>query len=369
MRRSFTGPLLMIVIGAIFLWRTLHPETAVFDLMAQYWPLLLIAWGFIRLIEVLIWHREGIRGSFSGGEIMLIILICVVGSGIWTAKEHGARFVVGGLDWWGQQYDYPVSATTSGTGMRRIVFENSRGNIKIVGSDSKDITIAGHKIIRAYSRADADTANSNTPIELVPQGDRVLVRTNQDRVPNNQRLDDDLEVTVPKSITVESRASSGDHDVTDLNGDVDITSGRSDVRLTRIGGNARLDVSRSGLIRATDVKGRLEIQGHGSDVELENIDGQVTINGDFSGNQEFKNLAKPLHFESNRGTELTVQAIPGRINMTLGDFEAKDVVGPVRRQSFDDLIKTRPVEIPLDPIKLVQAFTIWDQKVGANKLK
>jgi putative spermidine/putrescine transport system substrate-binding protein len=47
----------------------------------------------------------------------------------------------------------------------------------------------------------------------------------------------------------------------------------------------------------------------------------------------------------------------------------QDKVTPVRRASFDDLIRTRTVEIPLEPDKLVQAFTIWDQKVGANKLK
>jgi len=47
----------------------------------------------------------------------------------------------------------------------------------------------------------------------------------------------------------------------------------------------------------------------------------------------------------------------------------QDQVMPVRRAYFDDLIKTRPVEIPLEPNKLVQAFTLWDQKVGANKLK
>jgi DUF4097 and DUF4098 domain-containing protein YvlB len=334
---------MMILIGGIFLWRTLNPATPIFDLLAQYWPILLIGWGCVRLVEVLIWHHEGIRSSFSGGEVVLIILICVVGSGIWTAKEHGfgPRFVVGGLDWWGQQYDYPVSATTSAANMKRIVFENSRGNIKITGGDGKDITVTGHKIIRAYSRADADRTNSNTPVELIQQGDRVLVRTNQDRVPNNQRVDDDMEITVPKSITVESRASSGDHDITDIDGGVEITSGRSDVRISRVAGDVRLDVSRSSLIRATDVKGRLELQGHGGDLELENIEGQVTINGDFSGAQDFKNLAKPLHFESNRGTELTVQAIPGRINMNLGEFEAKDVVGPVR-------LITRSRDIRLD---------------------
>src|SRR5205807_1220928 len=106
-------------------------ETPVFDLLATYWPFLLIVWGFIRLIEVLVWRRDGIRGRFSGGEVVLVILICIVGSGIWTAREHGARFVMGGLDWWGQQFDYPLSASASATGMKRVVFENSRGSIKV----------------------------------------------------------------------------------------------------------------------------------------------------------------------------------------------------------------------------------------------
>jgi DUF4097 and DUF4098 domain-containing protein YvlB len=331
MRRSFTGPLLMIVIGGIFLWRTLHPETPVFDLLASYWPFLLIAWGLIRLVEVMVWHRDGVRGSFSGGEIVLIVLICMVGSGIWTAKERGARFVVGGLDWWGQQFDYPLSATAPAAGMKRIVFENSRGSVKVVGAaDAKDVTINGHKIIRAYARKDADRTNDETPIEIVPQGDRLLVRTNQDRVPNNQRIEDDIEVTIPKSMVVESRGSSGDHEVADIDGDVEISTSRSDVRLSRIGGNVRLDVSRSNLIRATDVQGRVEVQGRGSDIDLENIAGQVTVSGDFNGTQEFKNLAKPLHFEGTRNTELTVQAVPGRVSMTFGEFEARDIVGPVR---------------------------------------
>ena len=113
MRRSFSGPLLLLGIGAFFLWRNLHPEAPVFDLLAQYWPFVLIAWGLLRLIEGLIWYREGVRGSFSGGEIFLVILICMAGSGIWQAREHGVRFMHSGLDFWGQEYEFPVSATTS----------------------------------------------------------------------------------------------------------------------------------------------------------------------------------------------------------------------------------------------------------------
>ena len=42
---------LLLAIGALFLWRNLHPEAPVFDMLAQYWPFVLIAWGLLRLIE------------------------------------------------------------------------------------------------------------------------------------------------------------------------------------------------------------------------------------------------------------------------------------------------------------------------------
>ena len=352
MRRSFSGPLLLLGLGSLFLWRNLHPEAPVFDLLAQYWPFLLIAWGVLRLIESLIWRRDGVRGSFSGGEIVLIILICLAGSGIWQAREHGVRFMRGGLDIWGQEYDYPVSATASAVGMKRLVFENPRGNIKVTGGDGTEVTVTGRKLINAYRREDADSSNNQTPVEIVTQGDRLVVRTNQERAPNNQRVTDDLEVTVPRGMAVESRGASGDHEVGDVDGDVEIASSRGDVRLSKVGGNVRLDVSRSDLVRALDIKGRIDLQGRGTDLELENIAGQVTISGSFSGALSFKNLAKPLQFEGTRGTELSAQAVPGRISMDLGEFNGRDIVGPIRLVTKARDIKleqfTQSVELETD---------------------
>ena len=379
MRRSLTGPLLLLIIGGLFLWRNLHPDTGIFDLMAQYWPFLLIAWGLIRLVEVMVWHREGVRGGFSGGEIVLVILICIVGSGIWQAREHGiTRWEVGGMDFWGQQFDYPVSATASAAGMKRIVLENPHGSIKITGGDSKDVTVSGHKLVRAYNQQDADRANTDTPVEIVPQGDRLLIRTNQDRALHNQRVSDDLEIAVPKGVSIESRASSGDHEISDIDGDIEINSGRADVRLARIGGNARLDVGHSGLVRALDLKGRFDLQGKGSDIELENISGQVTINGDFNGTQDFKNLAKPLQYEGARNTELSVQSVPGRISMDLGAFNAKDVVGPLRlvtrsrdikMEQFTNSVEleTQRGDIELNPGKTPLAA--MEARTGAGKIE
>src|SRR5690349_24087680 len=38
--------------------------------------------------------------------------------------------------------------------------------------------------------------------------------------------------------------------------------------ISRIGGNTRLEVGRSDVIRATDLQGKLDVQGRGSDLDL-----------------------------------------------------------------------------------------------------
>ena len=329
-RRSFTGPILLLVIGGLFLWRNLHPEAPVFDIVAQYWPFLLIAWGLLRLVEVAVWRNRQ-WSSFSGGEIALIVLICIFGTGVWQARERGIRFTTGGLEMFGEQFDYPVEAKAAAAGMTRITFENPRGNIKIVGADTQEVVVTGRKTIRAWARKEADQSNDRTPVEIVPQGDRLLIRTNQDRVPDSQRIADDIEVTVPRNIAIEAQGRTADYEVTDVNGDVELAADRADVRLARLGGNVRLDINRSELVRATDVKGRIDLQGsRGTDVDFENIRGQVTLSGTYSGTLEFKNLAKPLQFEGSRNTEVHAEAIPGRLTMDLSEITGSGIVGPLR---------------------------------------
>jgi DUF4097 and DUF4098 domain-containing protein YvlB len=347
-RRSLTGPLLLLIVGGVFLWRNLHPETQIFELVSLYWPFILIAWGLLRLVEVLVWSRQGYRSGLTGGEVVLIVLICVAGSGFWQARRSGLHFTANGLDIWGQQYDYPISASASAAGMKRIVFENPRGNIKVTGGDTQTVEVTGRQTIRSYARQEADRTHGITLVEIVPEGDRLLVRTNQDRAPNNQRTSDDLEVVVPRGVAVEARAGAGDFEIADVAGDVEITSDRGDVRLSRVGGNARLEIGHSDLIRASGVQGSIELRGDGSDIDFENVSGQVTVSGAYRGTLDFKNLAKPLQFEGLGNTEVHVQAAPGRISMDLGQFSAKDIVGPVRLVTASRDVKVEQFTVSLD---------------------
>ena len=54
-RSSVIAPLLLILIGAAFLVRNVWPEIPIADLVSRYWPFLLIAWGGLRLLEILTW--------------------------------------------------------------------------------------------------------------------------------------------------------------------------------------------------------------------------------------------------------------------------------------------------------------------------
>jgi len=327
--RSLTGPLILVIIGGLFLWRNFHPEAPIYEILALYWPFLLILWGGLRLIEVA-WPGSPWKGGFSGGEIVLIVLICILGSTMWAGYRNGVHWSGGSLSVFGNEYDYPVSVKAPAAGMKRIVFDIARGNIKVTGADTPDVVVSGNKVIRSFGREDADRTNNNTPVEVVPEGDHLLVRANQDRASDNQRVSDDIEVTVPKAMAVEARARRGDFEIDDIDGDVELGGSRGDVRLSRLGGNARVEVSHSDTIRAVDVKGKIDVQGQGSDLSLENVQGQVTINGAFTGTVDFKNLAKPLQFEGARNTELHVEAVPGNISMDMSEFTANGLVGPVR---------------------------------------
>lgn len=129
---------------------------------------------------------------------------------------------------------------------------------------------------------------------------------------------------------MEGRGRYGDFDIGEITGGVEVDSDNAGVRLNNIGGSARLDLRRSDIVRAVNVKGAVDVKsGRGQEVELENIEGQVTVNGSFSSDLQFRNLAKPLRFESSQ-TTLSVEKVPGQIRIALGQITAENVVGPMR---------------------------------------
>src|SRR5262245_21421186 len=146
------------------------------------------------------------------------------------AHRHGIRFRPA-WEVLGERFDYSVNGEKPAGTATRVIFENTRGNLRIVGSDTQDVKVTGRKTIQAFHKSDADTANDSSPLEIVAQGDQIVVRTNQDHASGKQRISEDLEVTIPARMNIEAHGQFGDYDISEVDGTVELHCDRADVRL------------------------------------------------------------------------------------------------------------------------------------------
>ena len=347
-RGSLVGPLLLIGIGGLFLARNIVPDLPLLDYLAQYWPFLLILWGGLRVLEIAVWAIRGRplpRYGISGGEWVLVVFLCMFGISLhavrgFTSWLPQAGFQWGGLEIFGESYEYPVSGEATATAAPRVVIEGFQGDARIVGGDGTSVKVSGHQTIRSVDQATADRTSKDTRVEVTNQGGQVVIRVVQpqndifskEHNPFRRRISADLDITVPRGATIVATGRNGDFDVSSVTGAVEVNGTDSSVRLENIGGEVRLDLQGSDIVRAVNVKGGIDLKGRGNDVDLEKIAGQVTVNGSWGGLVQMRELAKPIHWKGP-STDLTAQAVPGELRMTIGEINLNKITGPLRIDS------------------------------------
>ncbi len=314
-RGSIVGPLILLALGVLFLLHNLRPEFS-FARLAQYWPYLLIFWGAARLLEYFVCRATSrpIASTLSGGEIFLAVLICLAGTGF--ADFPGRHWQVGvvpprGMDIFGESYHYDIHAEHAVSPQTAVLIQNLEGDVKVTGVEGNQMTITAQKTVRALSRSDADAADRETSLEISEQAGRLVVRTNQDRAHDNQRVTADLEVRLPKSVSLALEGRSGDLDVSGVGGPVKIAYRRADQ------------------IRAAGVQGNVDIDGRGRDIEIRDVAGTVSINGTYTGNVRVENVARGLRFTSTL-TTLSLEKLPGRMDMEPNTLALNGAAGPIR---------------------------------------
>jgi DUF4097 and DUF4098 domain-containing protein YvlB len=308
------------------------------ELLSRFWPYGLILWGVIALVEVSIRFLGSgpiPRNGVSGGGWALVILVAIVGSSSFEFQRPGNWLrQVGfenGMEAFGEEHEYPLEAISRNAGVApRIVIEDFRGDAKIVGSDTSTISLSGQKTIRSFDTLDADKANTRSSVELVTEGNTVIVRCHQDRVDSRSSVSTNLDLTVPKGSRIEATALHGGIDVSTVAGDVEFTGGNgADIKMEDIGGSVKLETRGADSIHCNNVKGAVALHGRGSDVDLENIAGQVTVGGDYTGTVSLRSLSQPVHLESMR-TQLDARRVPGYVRLDRGSLDAKDLIGPLK---------------------------------------
>lgn len=337
-RGSLSGPLVLILVGFIFLAHEMSPNFRIAELVGHYWPYGLILWGVVALIEVCIRFTANgpiPRNGVSGGGWVLVVFLALIGSSAFEIQrpDNWLRQVglESGIQAFGEEHQYPIETISRSAGATpNIILEDFRGDAKFTGSDTSSVTVTGQKTINSFDSQDADKANTQSPVEVIADGNIITIRCHQESFNTRTSVNTNLDISVPKGASIQASASRGSIDASSVSGDIALTGGNIEhIRLDDVGGSVKVDARSTESIHCNNVKGAVDLHGRGSDVELENVSGQVTVGGDYTGIISLRALAKPVRLESMR-TQLDARQINGYVRLDRGSLDAKDLVGPVK---------------------------------------
>jgi Toastrack DUF4097/LiaI-LiaF-like transmembrane region len=339
-RGSIFWALTLIAVGTIFLIQNFSPTIHPWQLIAKFWPVLIIFWGLSKLIDYMQAHAHPETAPpplFSASEVVLLVLILIMGTVIskiilhpWQQWPSSFGINVNDDDWanmFMNSYTFDTTLTQPLKPKSRLVMDDLRGDVEVRASDQPTIDLAIKKLIKADNQAEAQKLADQVKVEIVEEGGRYVLRSNRRSLPNgggNVRLN--LSISIPRSTSADISSERGDLSVSGLQGDQTLTVSHGDLHVSGIEGLVRVHKT-GGLVEAHDVQGNVEVDGRGRDVEMENITGSATVNGDFTGSLQFRNVAQTLHYVSSR-TDLTTSRLSGRLDMETGSLDANDIDGP-----------------------------------------
>jgi DUF4097 and DUF4098 domain-containing protein YvlB len=330
-RRSIFGGLVLILLGLLFLANNLNRDLRIWELFYRYWPVLLIIWGLAKLFDYFASRRTGEASppTFSGGEFFLLLLILIAGGALTTAGEFGRRVDWEGLPPWirGTPYTFTVEAKAENVKPEsRVSISVERGDIHVLPEDSTEIRVVAKKTVTTSDREEeARRRADDVRVDIVSIPDGYEIRQT-DRYSAQGRIRLDLEVHLPKKMSIEARTNRGNITINGLAGSVNLISRSGDVEIRDVAKDIEVQMTR-GDCRVTDAKGNVRVTGRGSEIEIADVQGEATVEGEFSG-LRFTRVRKGLRFLSQR-TDLTVGELAGRLELASGDLDLTDVRGNV----------------------------------------
>ena len=349
--RSFAGPVVLIIIGLVFLLGNMHVITwhALGLWFARYWPVLIIIWGVVKLAEYYQAQREGTRapGLGVGGFFLLLFLICggLAASKAARVNWHavGDEMDMGDNMWpvFGDTYsfnDQMQQAFPAGASLRVV---SNRGGVTVNSWDQKDIKVIVHKRLVADNEQQSKQVDSQTRPTISVSGNLVTVNANTTGAGDQHAVSTDLDITVPRNAAVDVATQHGDISVQGRDAEVKVSNSHGDVNLGQITGNSSV-VMRKGSLTAAHLKGDLSVDGRLDDTNISDVSGKLEMTGDYFGEMSLAGIKKGVRFKSSR-TDMEFSRLDGDLSMESGDLQAKSLAGPLR-------LLTRSKDIHLDNV-------------------
>jgi hypothetical protein len=332
MRRRTIGSIFwgitLVVIGGLLLARNIGYPIPIWSALARYWPVLIIGWGVVKLVEYFYYKRTGDnRPLFSGGEVALLIMVLLAGSAITTAANVSSNidFDFGDVDLWditGNNYSYDEHHELPVTGAPAIDIVNMFGNVDIRATDSDSVVLNVRKTVRASSREEADRLSSDFTFRIVNDGSTVRIASSQDpgpttgRRPGRQRFKSSLTVYVPKASPVKLDNRNGRVTVQDLAGNQNVTNRYGEVDVQRIEGDVEISNS-FGSTTVRDAAGAINVNARYGEARIEL---QNPPQKDISLSMEFGDMR--INLPSNSSFSIEARTAFGNVRSEFGSLSS-----------------------------------------------
>jgi DUF4097 and DUF4098 domain-containing protein YvlB len=351
-RGSIFWALTLIAVGTIFLWQNFNPAIHAWQLIAKFWPVVIIFWGLSKLFDYIQAQAHPDTTPpplFSGSEVVMLVLVLVLGTVVSKVVLHHWQHMGWNVnddeisDMFLNSYTYNQTLSHPATGSPQLMLEDQRGDVELLGTDQAAIEVMAKETIRADDESAARKISDNLKLEIVEDASHYVLRSNQrSQADQGRHITIDMNLRVPKTTSSEISSQRGDIVVDDLLGDQTLDMQKGDVRATRVKGLVKIHKT-GGSTEVRGVKGSLELDGRGDDVEVVDISDSVTLHGEFSGALQFRNVGQTLRFESLR-TDMTAQRLSGHVDMEVGSMEVDGIDGPLE-------IATRQKDITVNDFK------------------
>ena len=335
-RRSFAGPVVLIVVGILLLLANMGtlPWHTLALWFAHYWPVLIILWGVIKLVEHQQAQREGRRpaGIGVGGAFLLIVLI-VFGLAAtqatrvnWQSIRDNINIDGEDLPLFGTTYNYDDQLEQDFPPGGSLHIVNDRGQVNVNASEDNKIRVVVHKRISAGSQSEADKWNTETRPSFTAS-DKIVTLNANTQGAGDHWVATDLTVSLPRKASVNLSGRRGDVSVLGRDGDVEVSSQHSDVTVEDVNGKANVSLEHSSG-RISKVSGDVSVDGRPNDVSIDEVGGALRLNGEFDSIKLGK-VAGTVSFKSQR-TDMEFSRLNGNLDMDSGDLRANDLIGPFR---------------------------------------
>lgn len=351
--RSLFGPIFLIAIGVIFLLRSMGyiSMRGFWMWFAHYWPVLLILWGVVALVEHILAKNQGRPTPRLGaGAVILVIFFIAVG----TSAHHVSESHIGDIKNWGldddpdmgpfmdsfmgSKYDFTDSFAEPYKEGSQIKIMGGRGDIKITPSNDGQVHVMVQKTVRSESKSEADKLNDSSKAKFQQQGSLMVLDLSG---ANFDRGKFDVEVEAPRTAALSLSTHRGTISVSDRDAAVELSTENGDIELDTVKGDASLHL-RHGSVTADKVGGNMTIDGTVNDTNVSDLSGTLSMTGTYYGSMKLERIAKPVRFNTSR-TDLQFARLDGEFNMEPDELRASQIIGPFK-------LDTRSKGVHLDEV-------------------